>query len=183
MGETSETRYNPRACCQRGHARSNAIILFAVRLWEYLPRARPDPTRRGAAPCAAVLSYFALVFPSRDQSGCEAALSRTEAPVIIICSMRYDMLVIQRNSFFVLPLSLPSSPLFLSLSPSRADRSIGFGITNRDAESTGARDRASFVNRILFESLFSDEPAKSRDDRPTNDWRTCSFYISNDVKD
>jgi len=83
----------------------------------------------------------------------------------------------------VLSLSLPSSPLFLSLSPSRADRSIGFGITNRDAESTGARDRASFVNRILFESLFSDEPAKSRDDRSTNDWRTCSFYISNDVKD
>jgi len=150
MGETSETRYNPRACCQRGHARSNAIILFAVRLWEYLPRARPDPTRRGAAPCAAVLSYFALVFPSRDQSGCEAALSRTEAPVIIICSMRYDMLVIQRNSFFVLPLSLPSSPLFLSLSPSLfvfspiagmwcARTVTGFEVRTREVSSAGRR--------------------------------------------
>lgn len=139
----------------RAQQRDNSICRAIMRV------STPSQTRRGAVPpCSRIsLSYFLAGIKADAR-----LLSRTEASGN---NYLFDTLRYARYPAELLFRSLPSV-LAASSFPSspRADRSIGFGITNRD-RSTRGTDRASFANRVLFESLFgsfrSDESAESRD--------------------
>lgn len=143
MGETSETRYKPRACCQHGHAqqRDNSICRAIMRV------STPSQTRRRAM----VLSYFALVFPLVGIKADTRPLA-DRGPIIIICSIRYDICSLSSGTPFSFPSFRRCSSVesLLSFPSPFASNPSDLLLYNEWSYGRSGWIGASFVNRVSF---------------------------------
>lgn len=159
MGETSETRYKPRACCRtatRAAQRDNSICRAIMSIYpepETRADARVAAPRHGAAYSRISFSYF-LTGIKADTSG----RSRTEAhDNNYLSDTRVTICSLSSGTPFRLPPS-PSSPLpilhtallWIYSFPSPGCSALR---DRSDLRNDGNRI-VSFVNRDFFEEVF-----------------------------